>query len=132
MIPTPIQQKIYLLLKIEMKKIIAENFPVERKNVSRKEAQAIYTEVGDEYKLELLEAIPEDEQVSIYYQGEFFDLCRGVHVPSTGKLREFKLLSLAGAYWRGNSDNKMLQRIYGTPSLKEDLKLSSTNALKKA
>ncbi|MBW9235088.1 threonine--tRNA ligase, partial [Leptospira santarosai] len=71
----------------------------------------------DEYKIELLEAIAEDEQVSIYEQGEFFDLCRGVHVPSTGKLKEFKLLSIAGAYWRGNSDNKMLQRIYGTALL---------------
>ncbi|CEA04747.1 Threonine--tRNA ligase 1 [Metalysinibacillus saudimassiliensis] len=121
--PTPITAEDLPVIEKEMKKIIAENFPVERKNVSRKEAQAIYTEVGDEYKLELLEAIPEDEQVSIYYQGEFFDLCRGVHVPSTGKLREFKLLSLAGAYWRGNSDNKMLQRIYGTAFFKkEDLK----------
>ena len=90
---------------------------------------AIYKEVGDEYKLELLDAIPAGEQVSIYYQGDFFDLCRGVHVPSTGKLKEFKLLSLAGAYWRGNSDNKMLQRIYGTAFFtKEELEASFTNA----
>ena len=76
-----------------------------------------------------MEAIPEDEQVSIYEQGEFFDLCRGVHVPSTGKLKEFKLLSIAGAYWRGNSDNKMLQRIYGTAFFKkEELSTSFTNA----
>lgn len=103
-----------------MKKIIAENIEIERKNVSRDEAQKIYEEVGDEYKLELLEAIPANEQVSIYYQGDFFDLCRGIHVPSTGKLKEFKLLSLAGAYWRGNSDNKMLQRIYGTAFFTKD------------
>lgn len=112
--PTPITLEDLPAIEKEMKKIISENLEIERKNVSRDEAKAIYEEVGDEYKLELLEAIPADDQVSIYYQGEFFDLCRGVHVPSTGKLKEFKLLSLAGAYWRGNSDNKMLQRIYGT------------------
>ncbi|OCA91346.1 threonine--tRNA ligase [Bacillus sp. FJAT-27225] len=107
----------------EMAKIINENLDIERKEVSRKEAESIYKEIDDEYKLELLEAIPADEKVTIYYQGEFFDLCRGVHVPSTGKLKEFKLLSIAGAYWRGNSDNKMLQRIYGTAFFKkEDLK----------
>ena len=68
----------------------------------------------------MLEAIPADETVTIYEQGEFFDLCRGVHVPSTGKLKEFKLLNIAGAYWRGNSDNKMLQRIYGTAFFKKE------------
>lgn len=121
--PTPITAEDLPKIEKEMKKIISENIDIERKNVTRDEAQKIYEEVGDEYKLELLEAIPADEQVSIYYQGEFFDLCRGVHVPSTGKLKEFKLLSLAGAYWRGNSDNKMLQRIYGTAFFnKEDLK----------
>jgi len=98
----------------EMKKIINENLEIVRKVVSREEAIQMYKEIGDEYKLELIEAIPENETVTIYEQGEFFDLCRGVHVPSTGKIKEFKLLSIAGAYWRGDSDNKMLQRIYGT------------------
>ncbi|MDN4493644.1 threonine--tRNA ligase [Ureibacillus aquaedulcis] len=121
--PEPISADDFPKIEKEMKKIIAENIEIERKDVSRDDAQKIYEEVGDEYKLELLEAIPADEQVSIYYQGDFFDLCRGIHVPSTGKLKEFKLLSLAGAYWRGNSDNKMLQRIYGTAFFsKEDLK----------
>ncbi|SFB17130.1 MULTISPECIES: threonine--tRNA ligase [unclassified Bacillus (in: firmicutes)] len=107
----------------EMSKIINENIDVVRKEVSRDEAVQLYKEIGDEYKLELIEAIPSGETVTIYEQGEFFDLCRGVHVPSTGKLKEFKLLSIAGAYWRGNSDNKMLQRIYGTAFFKkEDLK----------
>lgn len=69
---------------------------------------------NDEYKLELIDAIPEDENVTLYSQGDFTDLCRGVHVPSTAKIKEFKLLSTAGAYWRGDSNNKMLQRIYGT------------------
>lgn len=107
----------------EMKKIINENIEIVRHDVSRAEAQKRFAAIEDPYKLELLEAIPEDEQVSIYEQGEFFDLCRGIHVPSTGKLKEFKLLSVAGAYWRGDSDNKMLQRIYGTAFFKkEDLK----------
>ncbi|QDY46204.1 threonine--tRNA ligase [Planococcus glaciei] len=107
----------------EMKKIINENLEIVRVDVSRAEAQERFASIEDPYKLELLEAIPEDEQVSIYEQGEFFDLCRGIHVPSTGKLKEFKLLSVAGAYWRGDSDNKMLQRIYGTAFFKkEDLK----------
>jgi threonyl-tRNA synthetase len=121
--PTPISADDLPKIEKEMKKIISENLEIVRKNVTREEARKIYEEIGDEYKLELLDAIPEGEQVSIYYQGEFFDLCRGVHVPSTGKLKEFKLLSLAGAYWRGDSNNKMLQRIYGTAFFnKEDLK----------
>ncbi|TDL82049.1 threonine--tRNA ligase [Peribacillus frigoritolerans] len=103
----------------EMKKIINENIEVVRKIVTREEAKAIYEEIGDNLKLELLDAIPEGEKVTIYEQGEFFDLCRGIHVPSTGKLKEFKLLSVAGAYWRGDSNNKMLQRIYGTAFIKK-------------
>ncbi|MED4020153.1 threonine--tRNA ligase [Priestia aryabhattai] len=98
----------------EMKKIVNSNIEIERKEVSREEAIQLFKEVGDELKLELIDAIPAGEKVTIYQQGEFFDLCRGVHVPSTGKIKEFKLLSVAGAYWRGDSDNQMLQRIYGT------------------
>lgn len=110
--PQPITAEDLTAIEKEMKKIINENLEIVRHNVSRAEAFDKFKE--DEYKIELLEAIAEDDQVSIYEQGEFFDLCRGVHVPSTGKLKELKLLSIAGAYWRGNSDNKMLQRIYGT------------------
>jgi threonyl-tRNA synthetase len=104
----------------EMSKIINENIEIIRKEVSREEAIQLFTEMDDEYKLELIEAIPADETVTLYQQAEFIDLCRGVHVPSTGKLKEFKLLSIAGAYWRGNSDNKMLQRIYGTAFFKKE------------
>jgi threonyl-tRNA synthetase len=103
----------------EMKKIINENLEIHRVEVSRDEALRRYEEIGDELKLELIQDIPEGEPLSIYEQGEFFDLCRGVHVPSTGKIKEFKLLSIAGAYWRGDSDNKMLQRIYGTAFFKK-------------
>ncbi|MGV3096275.1 MULTISPECIES: threonine--tRNA ligase [Staphylococcus] len=109
--------------KIEktMKQIVNENHKIERKVVSRDEAKAFFKD--DPYKLELIEAIPEDESVTLYSQGEFTDLCRGVHVPSTSKIKEFKLLSTAGAYWRGDSNNKMLQRIYGTAFFdKKDLK----------
>ncbi len=108
------------LIEKEMKKIISENLEVVRKEVSREEAIQIYKEIDDEYKLELIDDIPEGEPVTIYEQGEFFDLCRGVHVPSTGKIKEFKLLSVAGAYWRGDSDNKMLQRVYGTAFFKKE------------
>ncbi|MEQ6389908.1 threonine--tRNA ligase [Bacillaceae bacterium S4-13-58] len=98
----------------EMQKIVSENLEIVRQEVSREEAKRRFEELGDPLKIELLENIPEGEQVSIYEQGEFFDLCRGVHVPSTGKIKVFKLLSVSGAYWRGDSKNKMLQRIYGT------------------
>ncbi len=104
----------------EMKKIVAENIPVIRHEVTRDEAEKRLEAIEDPYKLELLQDIPADETVTIYEQGDFFDLCRGVHVPSTGKLKEFKLLSIAGAYWRGDSNRKMLQRIYGTAFFKKD------------
>ncbi|GEP84109.1 threonyl-tRNA synthetase [Staphylococcus piscifermentans] len=104
-----------------MKQIVNENYKIERKVVSREEAKEFFKD--DPYKLELIDAIPEDESVTLYTQGEFTDLCRGVHVPSTSKIKEFKLLSTAGAYWRGDSNNKMLQRIYGTAFFdKKDLK----------
>jgi len=98
----------------EMERIVNENLPITRREVSRAEALKIFGELEDPYKIELIEALPEDSIITIYDQGEFFDLCRGPHVPSTGKLKVFKLLSVAGAYWRGDSKNKMLQRIYGT------------------
>lgn len=104
----------------EMKKIVNENLEIVRKEVSREDAIKLYEELGDNLKLELIEVIPAGETLSIYEQGEFFDLCRGIHVPSTGKIKEFKLLSIAGAYWRGDSKNKMLQRIYGTAFFKKE------------
>ncbi len=109
--------------KIEktMKQIVNENHKIVREVVSKEKAKDFFKD--DPYKLELIDAIPEDESVTLYTQGEFTDLYRGVHVPSTSKIKEFKLLSTAGAYWRGNSDNKMLQRIYGTAFFdKKDLK----------
>jgi threonyl-tRNA synthetase len=104
----------------EMERIVKENLEIVRKEVSREEALARYEEIGDELKLELINELPEGETISIYEQGEFFDLCRGVHLPSTGKIKAFKLLSVAGAYWRGDSNNKMLQRIYGTAFAKKE------------
>ena len=102
----------------EMKRIISQNFPIERREVTREEALEIFKD--DPYKIELINDLPEDEQITIYTQEDFTDLCRGIHVPSTGKIKIFKLLSLAGAYWRGNSDNKMMQRVYGTAFFKQD------------
>ncbi|PEB51329.1 threonine--tRNA ligase [Bacillus pseudomycoides] len=103
----------------EMQKIVNENLEIARHEVPRAEALRRYEEIGDELKLELINDLPEEAVISIYEQGEFFDLCRGVHLPSTGKIKVFKLLSVAGAYWRGDSNNKMLQRIYGTAFVKK-------------
>jgi threonyl-tRNA synthetase len=96
-----------------MRAIVAENLPIEREEVSRSEAVRRFRDMGEAYKVEIIEGIPEDT-VSIYRQGEFVDLCRGPHVPSTGRLGAFRLTSLAGAYWRGDARNEQLQRIYGT------------------
>ena len=105
----------------EMMEIVKANYPFERKEISRAEALELFK--SDPYKVELINDLDEDEIITVYSQGEFTDLCRGVHIPSTGRLQVFKLLSLAGAYWRGDSDNKMMQRIYGTAFFnKKDLK----------
>lgn len=104
------------LVKIEkeMEKIIQQNLDIRRRVVSRAEALDIFTKLDDNLKLELIRDLPEESVITMYDQGEFFDLCRGPHLPSTGRIKAFKLLSVAGAYWRGDSKNKMLQRIYGT------------------
>ena len=96
----------------KMKEIVRKNLPFQKKNLKKEEAIGLFKKRGEVYKIELLQEIP-DEEVTIYQQGDFIDLCRGPHIPSTGKVKAFKLLSLAGAYWRGNEKNKMLQRIYG-------------------
>ncbi|RCW48012.1 threonyl-tRNA synthetase [Paenibacillus prosopidis] len=98
----------------EMMMVIQENLPIIRRVVSRKEATSLFERLEDALKLELIRDLPEDAVITVYEQGEFIDLCRGPHLPSTGRIKAFKLLNVAGAYWRGNSDNKMLQRIYGT------------------
>ncbi|MCQ2011604.1 threonine--tRNA ligase [Sporolactobacillus sp. STSJ-5] len=103
----------------EMKKIVSENLPIVRKEVSRSEAIDLFKRLDDHLKLELIRDLPEDATITIYSQGEYVDLCRGPHLPSTGKIKVFKLMNVSGAYWRGNSDNEMLQRIYGTAFLKQ-------------
>jgi threonyl-tRNA synthetase len=97
-----------------MAEIVKRDVPVRREEWSRDEAIKTFDKLGEKYKVEIIKAIPGDETLSVYRQGEWFDLCRGPHVPSTGKLGAFKLTSVAGAYWRGDSRNQMLQRIYGT------------------
>jgi threonyl-tRNA synthetase len=110
-------------IEAEMHKIVAEQLPVTRTVKSRDEAVAFFRGLGEEYKAEIIEGIPANEDLSLYSQGEFTDLCRGPHVPNTGKLRSFKLMKVAGAYWRGDSNNAMLTRIYGTAWLNDkDLK----------
>ncbi|MEA2080598.1 MAG: threonine--tRNA ligase [Pseudomonadota bacterium] len=104
------------LEKIEKKmaELARQDFPVSRKVMPRDEAIDFFRDMGEDYKAEIISDIPPGEAISLYQQGEFIDLCRGPHVPSTGKLKAFKLMKVAGAYWRGDSDNEMLQRIYGT------------------
>jgi len=97
-----------------MEEIVKQDLPVEREEITRDAGIDMFRYMGEIYKAEILEDIPKDEVLSVYRQGDFVDLCRGPHVPSTGKLKAFKLMKLAGAYWRGNSDNEMLQRVYGT------------------
>ena len=101
----------------EMKKITSESLPIVRDELSREEALELFK--NDPYKVELIQDLPDDEVISIYKQGDFVDLCRGIHLPLTSDIKVFKLLSLAGAYWRGNSDNKMMQRVYGTAFFKQ-------------
>ena len=112
------------LEKIEknMSKLVSQNLAVKRFELSRDDAVDFFKNKGEFYKAEIIESIPQDEILSLYEQGDFVDLCRGPHVPSTGKLKAFKLMKLAGAYWRGDSNNEMLQRVYGTAwSNKQDL-----------
>jgi len=99
------------LIEEEIRKIIKEDLPISRKLLSKQEALALYTKEGNPYKLEIIGGI-QDDGISFYYQGEFADLCRGPHLPSTGRVKLIKLLSVAGAYWRGSEKNKMLQRLY--------------------
>ena len=98
----------------EMRRIAKDNLPVSREVMSRGEAVQYFSQLGEAYKAQIIAAIPEGQEISLYRQGEFIDLCRGPHAPETGRLGEFKLMRLAGAYWRGDSKNEMLQRIYGT------------------
>ena len=110
-------------IEAEMEKIVKEQLPVTRSVKSRDEAVAFFRGLGENYKAEIIESIPSNEELSLYTQGEFTDLCRGPHVPNTGRLRAFKLMKVAGAYWRGDSNNAMLTRIYGTSWLSDkDLK----------
>ncbi|MFZ2300687.1 MAG: threonine--tRNA ligase [Gallionella sp.] len=103
-----------------MSEIAKTDLPVARRVLPRDEAVAYFKHIGEHYKAEIIESIPADQDVSLYSEGEFTDLCRGPHVPSTGKLKAFKLMKLAGAYWRGDSKNEMLQRIYGTAWAKKE------------
>ena len=115
-------------IEAEMRKIIKENHATARSEMTRDEVYALFDSMGEPYKREILDDIPDEDVLSVYRQGEFTDLCRGPHIPSTGRIRCFKLTSTGGAYWRGNEDNKQLQRIYGTAfeknaQLEEHLKL---------
>jgi threonyl-tRNA synthetase len=101
-------------IEVKMAELAKRDFPVQREVIGREEALELFRDMGEEYKARIIAAIPENEVLSLYRQGEFVDLCRGPHVPSTGRLQAFKLMKVAGAYWRGDPNNETLQRIYGT------------------
>lgn len=101
-------------IQAKMEELAAQDIPLQRSTKTRDEAVSFFRGLGEDYKAQIIESIPSDQTLSLYEQGSFIDLCRGPHVPSTGKLKAFKLMKLAGAYWRGDSNNEMLQRIYGT------------------
>src|SRR5262252_2059860 len=107
-------------IEAKMAELAKKDEPVTRKLMARDDAVAYFGGIGEHYKAEIIAAIPSDEAISLYTEGKFTDLCRGPHVPSTGKLKVFKLMKLAGAYWRGDSKNEMLQRIYGTAWAKKE------------
>ena len=110
-------------IEAKMHEIAKKDYSITRKLMSRAEAIAFFEDMGESYKVKIIKDIPDAENLSFYQQGDFIDLCRGPHVPNTGQLKVFKLMSVAGAYWRGDSNNEMLQRIYGTAwSTKEELK----------
>ena len=117
---TPITMEDFAKIEAEMKKIIKSNLPIERFTLPREEALALMSGFGENYKVELINDLPEGEEISFYKQGAFIDLCRGPHLPSTGKIKAFKLMSIAGAYWRGDEKKKMLTRIYGTAFAKKE------------
>ncbi|MEN9946749.1 MAG: hypothetical protein RLZZ293_1135 [Pseudomonadota bacterium] len=103
-----------LAIEKKMQALVDQNISVERIEMPREQAIEFFTNLGEQYKVEIISAIPEGQVISLYRQGDFIDLCRGPHIPSTSKLKAFKLMKVAGAYWRGDSNNEMLQRIYGT------------------
>ena len=107
-------------IEVRMQELAKRDLPVERSVLPRDEAVAYFKSLGEHYKAEIIASIPADQDVSLYREGDFTDLCRGPHVPSTGKLKVFKLMKVAGAYWRGDSKNEMLQRIYGTAWAKKE------------
>ncbi|MCI1822875.1 MAG: threonine--tRNA ligase [Megasphaera sp.] len=110
----------FVSIEEEMRKIVKENLPLTKELVSRTDAINLFTDMKEEYKVELIQDLPEDAQISLYRQGEYVDLCAGPHVAATGQVKAFKLQTVAGAYWRGDEHNKMLQRIYGTAFLKQE------------
>lgn len=129
---TPITQADLVKIENEMKDIIRCNLPLERITYSKKDALKLFKDFSEPYKIEIINDLPTGSDISFYKQGDFMDLCRGPHLPSTGKIKAFKLTSVTGAYWRGNEKNKMLTRIYGTAFEKKSELEEYLNALEEA
>ena len=131
-IEIPFNNEDLVKIEEEMNKIIKEDISLERVIVSREEALKLMEERGEVYKVELIKALPEGETISLYKQGDFIDLCRGPHLLSTKGIKDFKLTSVAGAYWRGNEKNKMLQRIYGVAFANTEILKTYLNNIEEA
>ncbi len=121
-----------ILIERKMQQLAEQNLPIKRIEVTRNKAIEYFASIGENYKVQIIQQIPEEQTISLYNQGNFTDLCRGPHVPSTGKLKAFKLTKVAGAYWRGDSNNEMLQRIYGTAWRNKDELQNYLNMLEEA
>lgn len=121
-----------ILIERKMQQLVEQNLPIKRIEITRNKAIEYFASIGENYKVQIIQQIPEDQTISLYSQGNFTDLCRGPHVPSTGKLKAFKLTKVAGAYWRGDSNNEMLQRIYGTAWRNKDELQNYLNMLEEA
>src|SRR5436853_3670573 len=119
-LPSPIHEEDLPRIEARMQEISARDLALVRKELPRADSLALVESMHQPYKVELINDLPEDETISFYEQGDWIDLCRGPHVPSTGELKHFKLLHTAGAYWRGSEKNKMLTRIYGTAWFTQD------------
>ena len=131
-LPRPLTMEDLPVIEKKMDELVKKDLPIVREEMERDKAVEFFKSIGEDYKAEIIASIPTNEAISLYRQGDYVDLCRGPHVPSTGRLKVHKLMKIAGAYWRGDSNNEMLQRIYGTAWAKEDEQANYLHMLEEA
>ena len=131
-LPRPLTMEDLPVIEKKMDELVKKDLPIDREEMERDKAVEFFKSIGEDYKAEIIASIPTNEAISLYRQGDYVDLCRGPHVPSTGRLKVHKLMKIAGAYWRGDSNNEMLQRIYGTAWAKKDEQANYLHMLEEA